>query len=418
MPKVHWTKFKENYSIHTLIGRGAYGCVYAAEDKTNNFDQVAMKHIRFDVRNMASHITGATEVKRVIRELVLHKLVNQMFPDSLVCMRNVVNVSQSSCIERQDIFFVMDKYDMDLSSYLRSTSIPISISVERTLMHKLFLDVSNIHSINIVHRDLKPSNILLRKNQDDAWSSVLCDMGMSRQMSDDARDTILWTDYVTTRWYRSPELCDQFVRGSYSKACDVWSIGCIVYNFITRKTLFPGTSEDDQLMRIVDVIGMPPPSFFDQYACVDKEKVVPLIARLQHRVRGRAINDGAKTPIMGSVLDLVFADKVKAEWKETKYGQDALDILRSIFVWDPNERPTAESVLHHPFFEQVSGSDNLTTHTPATILMTKDLKMLMMYEEMYLKRAVACKLLFDATTTNNSPFMRGLDMMEGGGGIQ
>lgn len=61
------------------------------------------------------------------------------------------------------------------------------------------------------------------------------------------------TDYVATRWYRSPELLlgDE----AYGKAVDIWAIGCILGEMSDGQPLFPGDSEIDQLYMIQKVMG-------------------------------------------------------------------------------------------------------------------------------------------------------------------
>lgn len=63
------------------------------------------------------------------------------------------------------------------------------------------------------------------------------------------------TEYVATKWYRAPEI----VLGSnkYSKAVDMWSVGCILAELINGKALFPGKSSLNQIELILEVIGKP-----------------------------------------------------------------------------------------------------------------------------------------------------------------
>lgn len=57
------------------------------------------------------------------------------------------------------------------------------------------------------------------------------------------------TEYVATRWYRAPEI----LLGStqYSKAVDMWSVGCILGELILGKAMFPGNSTLNQIERIL-----------------------------------------------------------------------------------------------------------------------------------------------------------------------
>ena len=80
---------------------------------------------------------------------------------------------------------------------------------------------------------------------------------MARSVSydeNDGSDPIL-TEYVATRWYRAPEI----LLGStkYTKAVDMWSIGCILGEMIVGKAIFPGTSTLNQIERLLELTGKP-----------------------------------------------------------------------------------------------------------------------------------------------------------------
>jgi serine/threonine protein kinase len=67
----------------------------------------------------------------------------------------------------------------------------------------------------------------------------LCDFGLSRPLFNTMVECKnLMTEYVTTRWYRSPEVLLSWNR--YNKSVDIWSAGCIFAELITRKPLFAG----------------------------------------------------------------------------------------------------------------------------------------------------------------------------------
>lgn len=63
------------------------------------------------------------------------------------------------------------------------------------------------------------------------------------------------TEYVVTRWYRAPELllsCDY-----YSESIDVWAVGCILAELLKRRPYFPGKDYMNQLIIIIQALGMP-----------------------------------------------------------------------------------------------------------------------------------------------------------------
>lgn len=91
-----------------------------------------------------------------------------------------------------------------------------------------------MHSANVLHRDLKPSNLLLNANCD----LKVCDFGLARSAASTEDNSGFMTEYVATRWYRAPEIMLTFKE--YTKAIDVWSVGCILAEMLNGKPLFPG----------------------------------------------------------------------------------------------------------------------------------------------------------------------------------
>lgn len=82
-----------------------------------------------------------------------------------------------------------------------------------------------------MHRDIKPENILL---QNDAEVIKLCDFGFARFLPENHENL---TEYVATRWYRSPEL---LVGDRYGKPADIWALGCILGELVDGQPMFPG----------------------------------------------------------------------------------------------------------------------------------------------------------------------------------
>lgn len=102
---------------------------------------------------------------------------------------------------------------------------------------------SFIHSHNIMHRDIKPENMLLSKN----GVLKICDFGFAR--SNNKGEGQKFTDYVSTRWYRAPELLVGDT--SYSKSVDVWALGCIFIELLTGRPLFTGESDYETLKQVL-----------------------------------------------------------------------------------------------------------------------------------------------------------------------
>lgn len=104
-----------------------------------------------------------------------------------------------------------------------------------------------LHSHDIIHRDVKPENLLIRSN----GLLKVCDFGFARSLKQNA--SAVYTDYVSTRWYRSPELL--VGDANYSKSVDIWAIGCIYAEMFNGMPLFPGDSDLHTLKLIMEMLG-------------------------------------------------------------------------------------------------------------------------------------------------------------------
>ena len=103
-----------------------------------------------------------------------------------------------------------------------------------------------MHSNNYMHRDIKPENFLINSNSLDASSDnnvsiKLADFGLAKDFKKSRRG--IHTEYVSTRWYRAPELV---LRSSnYDQGVDVFALGCIMAELYIGRPLFPGVNETD-----------------------------------------------------------------------------------------------------------------------------------------------------------------------------
>lgn len=104
-----------------------------------------------------------------------------------------------------------------------------------------------MHSHDLIHRDVKPENLLVSAN----GILKVCDFGFTRSTLPNA--SAVYTDYVSTRWYRSPELL--VGDANYNKTVDVWAVGCIYAEMFNGIPLFPGDSDLHTLKLIMDLMG-------------------------------------------------------------------------------------------------------------------------------------------------------------------
>jgi cyclin-dependent kinase-like len=128
---------------------------------------------------------------------------------------------------------------------LENNTSGLSEEETRKYMWQLVRGLNFIHQHNVIHRDIKPENLLISKN----GALKICDFGFARFLS--TPDT-LYTDYVSTRWYRAPELL--VGDANYSQGIDIWAIGCLLAELTTGQPLFPGVSDYNTLELIMNTV--------------------------------------------------------------------------------------------------------------------------------------------------------------------
>ena len=133
------------------------------------------------------------------------------------------------------------------------------------------------------------------------------------------------TEYVVTRWYRAPEImlsCQE-----YSKAIDVWSLGCIFGEMLLRKPLFPGNDYIHQLKLITQFIGTPTSPSDIWFVANEKARRFMLGLPKCVPVDARSYFPGADS--------------------------GACDLLSQMLVLDPTRRITVADALSHPYLAPI-----------------------------------------------------------------
>ncbi|KAJ2888397.1 hypothetical protein FB639_000668 [Coemansia asiatica] len=158
-------------------------------------------------------------------------------------------------------FLVFECMDCDLNELVVSRNgrrLPDTVVLDIT--YQVLNGLDFIHRNDLFHRDIKPENVLIRRhvtssgpggNSAIVVEAKIADFGLVHDM-DFSRPL---TDYISTRWYRAPEVLLNCA--NYSTPIDVWAVGTIVAELSTLRPLFPGNNQIDQLRRIFDVLGTP-----------------------------------------------------------------------------------------------------------------------------------------------------------------
>ena len=288
----------KKYQFIKKLGQGAYGVVCACLDTEEN-KKVAIKKI-------SNAFEDLVDAKRIVRELKLLRFFNHK---NIVKLVDIAKPESPTGFE--DIYFASEFMETDLHKVIYSKQ-KLSNEHCQYFIYQILCGTNYMHSANVVHRDLKPSNILVNKS----CEIKICDLGLGRggitddneKKPEENKQEDL-TEYVITRWYRAPEviLCPS----EYTKAVDVWSIGCILAELLGRKAIFQGEHYLDQIEKITEVLGSP------------------------------------------KIEDLDFVTRPEAK--------EFIMKLEKMLTFNPKKRITIKECLEHPYFKELREPELETT---------------------------------------------------------
>ncbi|KAG2143083.1 kinase-like domain-containing protein [Suillus clintonianus] len=303
----------KSYQVLELIGEGAYGIVCSAIHNTSQ-RKVAIKRIApFD---------HSMFCLRTLREI---KLLRHFRHENII---SILDILQPPSFDQfREVYLVQELMETDLHRVIRTQQ--LSDDHCQYFIYQALRALKALHSADVLHRDLKPSNLLLNANCD----LKVCDFGLARSARPPpnvANDSSTFmTEYVATRWYRAPEVMLTFKE--YTRAIDMWSVGCVLAEMLSGKPLFPGRDYHDQLSIILDVLGTP--SIDDFYA----------ISSQRSREYIRALPFRKSKP---------FSQLFPAA------NPLAIDFLEKCLTFSPRRRITVVEALQHPYFEPYHDPDD------------------------------------------------------------
>lgn len=296
------------FKIVKELGHGAYGIVCLAKyDDGLGSNYVAIKKI-------TNIFSKKILCKRLLRELKLLQFFRGH--KNITCLYDLDIVPDPATGAFNEIYLYEELMECDMHQIIRSGQ-PLTDLHYQLFVYQVLCGLKYIHLADVLHRDLKPGNLLVNAD----CELKICDFGLARGFSDDyEQNAAFMTEYVATRWYRAPEIMLLFA--NYTKAIDIWSVGCILGELLGGEPLFRGKDYVDQLNKILQVLGTPKESTLTKIGSTRAQNYVRLL------------------PIMRKKPYLQLYPKANPL---------ALDLLERMLTLDPSKRILVLEALSHPY---------------------------------------------------------------------
>eukprot|EP00741_Cyanophora_paradoxa_P001721 tig00000498_g1669.t2 len=335
----------DRYAIESLLGQGSFGKVFKAQDSVGN-EHVALKIIR-----ASRHFYVAAQ-----QEIKILKLINEHDKhDQYHCVR-----MREHFMWRGHQCIVFELLSYSLYDLLRHTKFKgVSLNLVRTFTRQILINMAylGLKEITIMHCDLKPENVLLMHPRKSAVKVV--DFGSACPENEQVYK------YIQSRFYRAPEVILGYP--AYTRAIDMWSLGCIMVEMHTGEPIFDGQDEFEQVHKISEVLGKPP-----RHMITATSKAKEFFYTDDHGLTWnlKPEKKHSRTP-GGRPLGTVIGTMTNGP-RGSRKGQpghtffDYLtfeDLVKRMLVYDPTKRITPHQALQHPF---ITGQQAPALGSPAS----------------------------------------------------
>mmetsp|Transcript_3780 Transcript_3780/g.6643 ORF Transcript_3780/g.6643 Transcript_3780/m.6643 type:complete len:609 (-) Transcript_3780:854-2680(-) len=328
------------YVVEDLVGKGTFGKVLKCYDRVRR-EYVVIKMIR----NTPAFFEASQ------REIQMLKVMNKADPHdkyNIVRMKDHFVFHSHQCI----VFELLAEslYDLLRSGNFRGVSLNAISKFSRQILASL--EFMSRPDVNIMHCDLKPENILLRSSNTRAIKVI--DFGSSCQ------ETRQYYTYIQSRYYRAPEVILRFP--CYTKAVDMWSLGCLLCEMHTGHPIFDGRDILEQVQSMYSLLGIPPEHMLrrgtqtSSYFAKAENDCNAAISALEGRweLLPWISKGGMKRRNLNDILG-VYSNGPEGRWKNhtghtSVDYENFKDLVAKMLVYDPSQRITPAEALKHPFF--------------------------------------------------------------------
>ncbi|THC88146.1 hypothetical protein EYZ11_012408 [Aspergillus tanneri] len=217
----------------------------------------------------------------------------------------------------------------------------------KSILYQILSGLDHIHAHHFFHRDIKPENILVSSSapNDSTFSRYshlvtppstppiytvkIADFGLARE----THSKLPYTTYVSTRWYRAPEVLLR--AGEYSAPVDMWAVGAMAVEIATLKPLFPGGNEVDQVWRVCEIMGSPGNWY----------------SKSGTKLGGGEWREGSRlAQKLGFTFPKLAPHSMESILQPPQWPASLSHFVTWCLMWDPRNRPTATQALNHEYF--------------------------------------------------------------------
>uniref|UniRef100_G1QD46 dual-specificity kinase n=1 Tax=Myotis lucifugus TaxID=59463 RepID=G1QD46_MYOLU len=337
---------QERYEIVGDLGKGTFGNVVECVDHARGKSPVALKIIR----NVDTYRKAARREINALQKIKEKDPENQFL---CVWMYDWFNFHGHMCIA----FELLGKNTFE---FLKENNFqPYPLPQVRHMAYQLCHALRFLHENQLTHTDLKPENILFVNSE---FETLYNEHTGCEEKS--VKDTSIrvadfggatfdhqhHTTIVATRYYRPPEVILEL---GWAQPCDVWSIGCILFEYYRGFVLFQTFEDQEHLVMMEKILG-PIPSH-----------MIHRTRKQQYFYKGALVWDEDSSDVQ-YVMENDTPLKSYMLQDSLEHVQ-LFDLMRRMLEFDPAQRITLAEALLHPFFAGLTAEERsfLTSRTPS-----------------------------------------------------
>ncbi|ORY06804.1 kinase-like protein [Basidiobolus meristosporus CBS 931.73] len=331
------------YEVQDILGAGTFGQVARCTNlKTGEVVGVKV------VKNKEAYFNQS------VMEVKILEWLNEKFdPED----KHHILRLHGTFIHKRHLCLVFELLSVNLYELIKQNQFRgLSTNLVRVFISQILDSLCVLKEARIIHCDLKPENILL-KNLESATLKVI-DFGSACH----EQETVY--TYIQSRFYRSPEI---LLGLPYTTSIDMWSLGCIAVELFLGLPLFPGSSEYNQLSRIVEMLGVPPPymievgksgfDFFERYIDSEGNRSYHMKSMEQYSQERNTNEQPSKQYFSATTLpELIRSYPMPRKSmskpeidKEMKNREIFLNFVQGLLNLNPLERWSPHQAKLHPF---------------------------------------------------------------------